>query len=159
MGFEKALEKTLVWEGGDKLTKDVDDPGGTTKYGISQKAHPDLDIENLTYEDAKEIYKKEYWDKSRAEKLPEKIQEQYFDMAVNLGRRRAVKILQKACNALSRDKIKEDGLIGKNTIRAAGGLEPNRFRAFRVMRYVKLVMNNPKLMKYYYGWYNRAINV
>jgi lysozyme family protein len=60
-GFERALAFTLRWEGG--LSQDPDDPGGTTKYGISARAHPEVDVRNLTLEDAKEIYRKEYWER------------------------------------------------------------------------------------------------
>jgi lysozyme family protein len=37
------------------------DKGGLTKYGIAQAYHPDIDVANLTLDQAKEIYLKEYW--------------------------------------------------------------------------------------------------
>ena len=40
--FERAIDKTLAWEGG--YVNDPKDPGGETKYGISKRAHPDVDI-------------------------------------------------------------------------------------------------------------------
>jgi len=52
----------------------VDDPtdrGGETKYGISKRSYPQLDIKNLTLEQALEIYRKDYWKPSRVEKLPD----------------------------------------------------------------------------------------
>lgn len=36
--FAYAVRKTLAAEGGSKLTNSRYDPGGKTKYGISQKA-------------------------------------------------------------------------------------------------------------------------
>ena len=39
--FERAIDKTLAWEGG--YVNDPKDPGGETKYGISKRAHPDVD--------------------------------------------------------------------------------------------------------------------
>ena len=50
--FQQALKHTLKWEGGSKFTDDPHYPGGATKYGISKRAFPDLDIPNLTYEQA-----------------------------------------------------------------------------------------------------------
>lgn len=60
MSFEKIIEFTLKWEG--FLSDDKDDPGGLTKYGISQKHHPALNIPELTLDEAKELYRKEYWE-------------------------------------------------------------------------------------------------
>ena len=34
--FERAIDKTLAWEGG--YVNDPKDPGGETKYGISKRA-------------------------------------------------------------------------------------------------------------------------
>jgi len=42
------IKEVLRREGGAKLTKDPDDPGGVTKYGISKRSNPDVDVENLT---------------------------------------------------------------------------------------------------------------
>ena len=54
--FEDIIDDVLKREGGEKITKDPSDPGGTTKYGISQRAFPDLDIEALNEQQAKQIY-------------------------------------------------------------------------------------------------------
>lgn len=65
--FVKSLEFTLPWEcGKDKsgnLRHDVHwlDQGLPTKYGIWQGANPDLDVPNLTLEQAIEVYKDRYW--------------------------------------------------------------------------------------------------
>jgi lysozyme family protein len=40
---------------------DPRDPGGETKFGISKRANPDLDIKGLTYEQALAIYRDRYW--------------------------------------------------------------------------------------------------
>ena len=44
--FPLALQFALKWEGGDKYTNDPIDPGGETKYGISKRAYPDIDIKS-----------------------------------------------------------------------------------------------------------------
>ena len=58
----KFIPKILFAEGGSKYTNDPNDSGGETKYGISKKAFPNLDIKNLTEEQAISIYKKMYFD-------------------------------------------------------------------------------------------------
>lgn len=58
--FEQAVALVLKHEGG--YTPGLpDDPGGETNFGIAKKFHPDVDIKNLTVEQAKEIYEREYW--------------------------------------------------------------------------------------------------
>jgi len=152
--FEKAVKAVLKHEGG--YVFDEDDPGGETKYGISKKAFPDMNIKNLTVKQATEIYKKEYWKPSKVEMLPERLWNIYFDMSVNMGRKRACEILQKACNHKNKVGIKVDGRMGRNTAGAAKRLEPKRLQSFRVKYYADLVNRKPKLEKYWYGWYKRA---
>jgi lysozyme family protein len=57
--WETAIAFVLRMEGGTTVENDPHDPGGMTKFGISHKAFPDLDIANLTLEQAKEIYRRE----------------------------------------------------------------------------------------------------
>jgi lysozyme family protein len=49
--FDKAFQEIIAIEGG--LVNDKNDRGGLTKYGISQKAFPKVDIRNLTIDGAK----------------------------------------------------------------------------------------------------------
>jgi lysozyme family protein len=84
----------------------------------------------------------------------------YFDMVVNFGQRRAVRILQEACNSKNKSsKLVVDGRIGPKTLRACKSLEQDRLLAFRVLHYSKIVMKKKNLMKYYYGWIRRAISI
>ena len=69
--FDKAMEHIFKWEGG--YVNDAKDPGGETKYGICKRSHPTVDIKNLTKDQAKVIYKREYWDKCVAELVTEKL--------------------------------------------------------------------------------------
>ena len=118
MKFDDIINEVLESEGGSRITKDPLDAGGTTKYGISQRAYPKLDIEKLTEQEAKNIYHLDYWIPSKASKVPAQIREIYFDMVVNFGQRSAVKVLQQACNGKNTYDIKVDGLIGNATIGA-----------------------------------------
>ncbi len=128
--------------------------------GISKRAYPDLDIKGLTKEKAEEIYYKDYWLKSKAPQVPDELRLIYFDMVVNMGKSRAVKILQTAVNAKG-VKTDIDGGIGPQTISNSlkSGLEPARLRSYRVKYYADLVNRKTSLEKYWYGWYRRATQV
>ena len=154
------IKNVLRREGGDKITRDPDDPGGLTKFGISKRSNPDVDIENLTEDDAVLIYLEKYWKPSRASELSLQLQDMYFDMVVNFGQRRAVRILQEACNSKNKgSKLVVDGRIGPKTLKACRSLEQDRLLAFRVLHYSKIVMKKKNLMKYYYGWIRRSISI
>ncbi len=154
--FDEIIEVVLEHEGG--YVNDPDDPGGETNFGIAKRSHPDVDIANLTKEGAKEIYKSEYWDKNKVEKLPEYLRHIYFDMCVNQGRGRAVRIMQRAANAKGAG-LKVDGGMGPVTIAAMEGLEIGRVRAYRVKYYADLVTRKPDLEKFYFGWFKRSLEV
>lgn len=85
MNFDEAFEHILKYEGGATITNDKDDAGGLTKYGISKRAHPTLDIANLTLAEAKEIYFVDYWKATNCEALPPHLKLMAFDCAVNQG--------------------------------------------------------------------------
>src|SRR6266576_5386633 len=81
--FHRVLSFTIPWEGG--YVNDPDDPGGETNWGISKRYHPDVDIKNLTPEQAAEIYYNDYYVPSGAVALQEPEATVVFDTAVNLG--------------------------------------------------------------------------
>ena len=157
MAFQEAVQIVLKHEGG--YVNDPSDPGGETNFGISKRAFPNIDIQSLTSDDAIKIYYDNYWKPSGVEMLPEKLWNIYFDMAVNMGKKRACWILQEACNHKNKDDIKVDGRLGPNTIAATRNLEVDRLRSFRVRYYANLVDRKPNLLKFWFGWYRRAIAV
>lgn len=130
--FDKAWEFTQKWEGGAKITRDPSDPGGTTRYGISQRAHPDLDIENLTEEQAKDIAHEEYWKPAQCDIYLWPMDLVMFDTAFNMGVR----------GALSMTTGEYRGTILN-----------------RVMHYTRLARNNPSLRPYLLGWLNRCYDL
>ena len=158
MTFEDAVKIILKHEGG--YVNDPVDPGGETNMGISKKKYPYLNIKELTKKDAEDIYFKDYWLKAKVSKVPEELRMIYFDMVVNMGKSRAVKILQQAITAKG-VKTEVDGGIGPKTISNAlkSGLEPDRLRSYRVKYYADLIGRKPSLEKYWFGWYRRALQV
>ena len=156
--FKEIIEAVLHHEGG--YVNDPKDPGGETKYGVSRKAYPDLDIKNLTLDDAVDIYKRDYWDKNRVEELSEELRHIFFDMCVNQGRGTAVKILQRACNAKGAD-LAIDGGFGPGTQNAIETYKPSleRVRCYRLKHYYDLVNKKPEQERFLFGWYKRAVSI
>ena len=77
LNFEVAFEHLLRWEGG--YVDDPDDLGGETKYGITKRRYPDLDIGALTAEEARRIYRRDFFDELNLGLLPERLQYIMFD--------------------------------------------------------------------------------
>ena len=154
--FFEIVNHTLEEEGG--YVNDSTDKGGETNFGISKRAYPNLDIFNLTEDDAIDIYWKDYWVRGKCDKVPSKLQPIYFDMCVNFGISGATKVLQATAISKGAD-IKADGRIGPNTIKAIKNLSLERVRAFRVLKFAKIVIANPKQMKFWYGWYRRSLKI
>tara|TARA_R110000824_G_scaffold345771_1_gene532459 strand:- start:5891 stop:6370 length:480 start_codon:yes stop_codon:yes gene_type:complete len=154
--FEDIIEIVLEHEGG--YVNDPKDPGGETNFGIAKRSNPDVDIKNLTIEQAKEIYKSKYWDKNKVEKLPEQLRHIYFDMCVNMGRGRAGKIIQRAANNRGHELV-VDGALGPVTLGKINNVELERVRAFRIKYYADLVTRKPDLEKFYFGWFRRSLEV
>jgi lysozyme family protein len=97
--FEQALTHTLQFEGG--YVDDPADPGGETKYGISKRANPDVDIAHLTLVAAREIYRARYWQRPGFDQVAQvspDIAARLFDLGVNCGPVAAGKMLQRAIN-------------------------------------------------------------
>ena len=152
--FDKAIEKTLINEGG--YVFDKDDRGGETNFGISKKAYPNVDIKNLTVTGAKEIYKRDYWDKVRADDITSQaVAAELFDTAVNMGVRTASKLLQ-GCTGVT-----PDGFIGDKSLEAINAVDEEllmlRFKLAKIARYVYLAKRRPANRKYLLGWINRTL--
>lgn len=146
--FYKAVEFVLKHEGG--YSNDSNDPGGETKFGISKRAYPNLDIKNLTRDKAIEIYKRDYWDKL-PDTLPAAIHCVLFDCAVNAGAGRAIRLLQSAI------KVNPDSQWGRLSQSALNKFDENevllRFATERIMFYSAL----STFSRFGKGWINRVV--
>lgn len=112
--FDSALAFVLAREGG--YVNDPADPGGQTKFGISKRSYPSLDIAALTREQAAAIYRRDFWDKLGLGDLPGPVALVVFDAAVNHGPAPAASFLQAAYNALAvGDQLAVDGHLGPVT--------------------------------------------
>ena len=81
--FDRAINRILAHEGG--YVNDRFDPGGETRYGISKRAYPSVDIKNLTRDGAKALYHRDYWQAIQGDELHPAIAFQVMDAAVNHG--------------------------------------------------------------------------
>lgn len=127
MNFDQAFALVIDVEKG--LSMDPRDPGNWTggkigvgtlkgsKYGISSKAFPNEDIQNLTLDRAKELAKTLYWDRFNCDKFPGQIAYNVFDTAYNGGH--PIIWLQQIIGA------KVDGVVGDETITKANAADVN----------------------------------
>ena len=105
------LTFVLREEGG--YVNDPRDPGGETKFGISKRAHPDLDIAALTEAHARALYTAGEWRALACGALPEGLDLVAVDAGVNSG------ITRSACWLQAALRVTSDGRIGPVTLAAA----------------------------------------
>ena len=136
--FRQAYSITMGHEG--HYSNHPNDTGGETWKGISRVHHPNWEgwkivdqynihallKHNSSLEiQVKNFYKKNYWNNSKlnlellSEKFPQ-VACELFDIAVNMGVKRAAKFLQRSVNLLNRDEkkynnLKVDGFCGNKT--------------------------------------------
>lgn len=156
--FESAITKVLAHEGG--YVNHPSDPGGETKYGISKRSYPNVNIRELTVEQAKAIYHSDFWKTGPYEKLTYgPLSEKAFDTAVNTGNKRAFQLLQQAANACGA-KLVVDGVVGPLTLAAVNALPGERvleqYRIEQANFYHSLVARNPSQQVFLRGWLKRA---
>lgn len=147
--WDSAFDLLMLNEGG--YVNNPNDPGGATKYGISKKAYPDLDIENLTLEQAKKIYKSDYWDRCKCSFIPDALSIALFDFAVNSGTKTAIKYLQKSLD------VSVDGVIGNQTIGACNR-EPTKKVLEKYMDLRLDFLMSLKNWKYFGNGWGKRIN-
>jgi lysozyme family protein len=107
--FDGAVDLMIFKEGGDKLHRHPRDPGKLTKYGISSRAYPHLDIASLTREAATDIYRQDYFKKAGCDELPERLAILVFGSAINQGVAASVTMLQQAVNDCLGDIASDNG--------------------------------------------------
>ncbi|CAB4146398.1 zliS Lysozyme family protein [uncultured Caudovirales phage] len=153
---EDAFEFVVIrLEGGQKITNNPHDPGGLTKWGISQKAYPRLDIKALSEAQAFKIYEEDYWEPMRCESYSPAVALILFDAAVNQGVGGAIRMAQAVAGTLT------DGILGPKTIAAINAMGDlsfvRRFAKARVARYLSIDTEIEEANEK--GWMNRIIDV
>lgn len=146
MNFDTAFDRLLGHEG--SYVDNPVDPGGETNWGISKRSYPDIDIRNLTRNEAKAIYLKDFWNPLGL--AHPAIKFQVFDFAVNSGIQTAIRKLQAAIG------VADDGHWGPQSAAKLAGFDLNDvlllFIAERQEFWTKL-STWPTFGK---GWINRS---
>ena len=155
--FLVAVQGVLAEEGGD--SSNPADAGGVTRFGISARAHPGVDIATLTRDAAVKIYWDEWWLRFGFEQLPAAIAVKTFDLAVNMGGSNAIECLQRALRA-SGVPVTEDGAMGPATVTAAERADPaalmSAMRSEFAAHYRLVAAKQNRDQVFLKGWLNRA---
>ena len=152
--FDQIIGLVLQNEGGYR--DDPNDAGRATNYGISQAQYPNLDIKNLTVNQAKAIYRTDYYNTMGLFRLDSPAVQYYvLDTGVNAGPGTAVMMLQEAVH------LPQDGSLGPITAQAVNTCDEHglldRLIELRMKHYVSLVIADPqKKLGSLSGWTNRT---
>lgn len=154
MDFDRAFDLLLGHEGG--YSNHPSDPGGETMWGVTARvarANGYLgDMRAMPRHVAKDLYRKLYWNKIRADELPAEVRYPLFDAAVNSGPAQAIRWLQRAVG------VGEDGALGPMTLEAAhraGAAASVRMTAERL----DFMTNLPTWPAFGKGWARRIAAV
>ncbi len=156
--FLPAVEALLCEEGG--LSDDSADAGGLTKFGISKRSYPELDIARLTREEAIAIYKRDWWEAHGYGQIKDQaLATKVLSLSVNMGHKRAHMLLQQALRAVGLP-TKVDGILGPATRAAVALANPRELlvalRSEAAGFYRLLTVRSPPLTKFLAGWESRA---
>src|SRR6266851_5789415 len=98
--FLEAVARVLATEGG--YLCNPSDPGGETNFGIAKRSYADVEAENLTRDQAVDIYWNDSWPKFSFYRLRGDIAIKAFDLAVVTGAPHAMRCLQHFAASLRR---------------------------------------------------------
>jgi len=149
----------VVLKNEDGYVNHPSDPGGETRYGIARMFYPDLDIANLTVEQATKIYYTDYWLPMNIEKIfNNSLVLQIFDFGVNTrslkyGFNTALKSIQRIVD------VEQDGKIGPISIAAINSYEDDIVELYKSERkkyYFDLVRRKPHMEVFLKGWIARV---
>lgn len=149
--FDQCFAVVVGSEGG--YVDNPNDPGGETRWGISKRAYPAVDIRNLTLDGAKAIYQRDYWAKVAADSLPPPLALVAFDAAVNCGVGRSARWLQQAAG------VTQDGVVGKATLEAVGKMPLAAVLAECLARRMVFQLELPTAATFGLGWARRLAHL
>jgi len=156
--FLAAINIVLTEEGG--YSNNPKDPGGETKYGISKRSYPNVNIAALTIDGAKSLYYRDFWQSEPYQKINNtELATKLFSLGVNMGHTMAFTLIQRALRAVG-TQVDEDGVLGDKTITAINAANaPSLLAALRseaASYYRTLAAKNNNVSIFLKGWLNRA---
>lgn len=159
--FDKCLELMLKHEG--NFVNHPQDPGGMTNLGVTKKVWEEWlgrpvsekEMRNLTPQMVTPLYKRKYWDAIRGDELVSGVDYAVFDVAVNSGVGRAIKILQDCVGATV------DGGFGPRTLAAVKVAESNPAKLINLYcdKRLDFLMSLRNFVTFSRGWINRVAEV
>lgn len=157
--WEQCFTLVLKHEGG--FVNNPKDPGGMTNLGVTKKVWEafvgrevdEAEMRSLTPEMVKPLYKKNYWDAIRGDDLPDGVDYATYDLAVNSGTRRAIKMLQKAAG------VPDDGAIGPKTLEAVSDKNPRELAQDICENRLAFLQGLPTFDTFGKGWSRRVAEV
>lgn len=193
--FETAYAPLKQYEGG--WSNDPDDRGGETYAGIARSFFPQwpgwaiVDNYKKTVHNTPKAmtsalaaaptlqklvagwYREEWWDRLGLAELPQKLANEIFEQAVNLGKAGAGRKVQTICNAYNYNAGKTlfsdlviDGAIGRKTLnalariinscKADAGALVHALNCMQGAHYLELAAKKPSQRKYTVGWMKRT---
>lgn len=178
--FDSAFAKTGRAEG--VYSNDPNDAGGETKFGITKaeaRAHGYTGaMRDMPLSVARQIMRDGYWDLLRLDSVAprsQRIAEELFDSAINMGVGTAGRFLQRALNVLNRGAtdypdLTVDGVVGPMTVFSLGKFLDRRgpqgetvmlraLNALQGARYVEIAENKPSQEGFEYGWFNQRVAI
>jgi lysozyme family protein len=149
MDIVKSFPLLMIQEGISLVNVDGD-KGSTTKFGIAQAFHPNIDVSTLTESQAQNIYLNEYWAPAHCNEIKDELKFIHFSCAVNCGVGSAIKILQRA------SKVSDDGVFGPATLGASNSITIGGYAIEWLAHYKAIVDNDISQSKFLLGWQNRV---
>lgn len=120
-----------------------------TKFGLSAMTYPDLDIKNLTMEEARAIYRRDFWEKLDMSQMRRATAYQFFDASINHGVHNATRMLQEAAGA------KPDGFIGPKTLAAVKAMDLDDMLMLFLSKRLNFMTDISTFDRYGRGWSRR----
>ena len=164
----------IIYEHEGHFSDDKRDPGGLTKWGISLRylrmigyditgdgEIDEKDIYALDKKHADLIYICNWWEEYEYFRFNHvAVSAKVFDLAVNMGAKRAHKICQRAINKLRETPIAVDGILGEISYAAANELDPwklrEEMRKCAMDEYREILFRNRNMEWARKGWMRRA---
>lgn len=165
--FIIALRHVLEHEGG--YVNDADDKGGPTYRGVTlallrdwrnNKSLQSADLRKLTDADIAKIFHDRYWVNVQGDQLVDGVGLAVFNAAILSGVRAASLTLQRAVNivdAVNRVGLKVDGVIGPDTVRRAGQVDPVALISAFASQRLDFFAGLSNAGKFGRGWRNREV--
>ena len=149
--FHDVFDRVIGHEAG--YVNDPNDPGGETKWGISKRTYPDLNIASLTRDDARLIYRRDFWNAVSGDRVVARgfdgVAYAMMDFAFHSGIRAAIRGMQRAVGVV------DDGKWGPQSTEAALKMTEAQLIMRLTAQRLRFMVQAKGWKFYSAGWANR----